>query len=159
MQHIGMEEVGWWGDPRRWDYRHASMRRLAWRRLGGGETSAVGLTVNGCGRFSGRSVPFFQLQGMCEMSASKTFLAQAIATAVSGRSRHSCCVRVCLMQCVQSALSDNSRFNLFHKLAGCCLFDSTFGQVSHICARRDRLHPLCHGGLIALVSENLCSLR
>ena len=23
------------GDPRRWEYRHASMRRLAWRRLGG----------------------------------------------------------------------------------------------------------------------------
>ena len=43
MRHIGMEEVGWWGDPRRWDYRHASMRRQAWRRLGGGETRVRGL--------------------------------------------------------------------------------------------------------------------
>ena len=42
-RHIGMEEVGWWGDPRRWDYRHASMRRQAWRRLGGGETRVRGL--------------------------------------------------------------------------------------------------------------------
>ena len=42
-RHIGMEEVGWWGDPRRWDYRHASMRRQAWRRLGGGETHVRGL--------------------------------------------------------------------------------------------------------------------
>ena len=44
-RHIGMEEVGWWGDPRRWDYRHASMRRQAWRRLGGGETPGGGITV------------------------------------------------------------------------------------------------------------------
>ena len=39
-RHIGMEEVGWWGDPRRWDYRHASMRR---QRLGVGETRVRGL--------------------------------------------------------------------------------------------------------------------
>ena len=45
MHHIGMEEVGWWGDPQRWDYRQPPCTTLAWRRLGGGETPGGGITV------------------------------------------------------------------------------------------------------------------